>query len=156
MQLHAELKAIISTMAAHLAKQRGQSMVNRLGGVCAYRGVSGRRCAVGCLIPDEIYDRDIEGGVHRLFQDDDEHHATVGKYLMALAPPGMRTEAVCSFFTRTQLWHDGMDIEQAGYRRTLAAAPDGATDEELAALIEHDLTAYMTEYSPEEWLTCAT
>lgn len=29
--------------------------------ICAYRGNNGLMCAVGCLIPDEIYNEDIEG-----------------------------------------------------------------------------------------------
>lgn len=29
-------------------------------GACAYRGAEGTMCAVGCLIPDELYQEDIE------------------------------------------------------------------------------------------------
>ena len=32
-------------------------------GMCAYRGKDGRRCAVGWLIPDELYDPKMEGMV---------------------------------------------------------------------------------------------
>lgn len=28
---------------------------------CAYRGVNGTRCAIGCIIPDELYDPKMEG-----------------------------------------------------------------------------------------------
>lgn len=28
---------------------------------CAYRGIGGLKCAVGCLIPDELYDPKFEG-----------------------------------------------------------------------------------------------
>lgn len=28
---------------------------------CVYRGDNGQKCAVGCLIPDEIYDTNMEG-----------------------------------------------------------------------------------------------
>jgi len=28
---------------------------------CAYRGLDGKQCAVGCLIPDELYDKKMEG-----------------------------------------------------------------------------------------------
>ena len=29
--------------------------------VCVYRGEDGRKCAIGVLIPDELYTKDIEG-----------------------------------------------------------------------------------------------
>lgn len=39
-----------------------QSMVNSFEGTCAYRGINGpnAKCAVGCLIPDELYSKDFE------------------------------------------------------------------------------------------------
>ncbi len=30
-------------------------------GVCRYRGSNGSKCAIGCLIPDDKYSKDIEG-----------------------------------------------------------------------------------------------
>jgi hypothetical protein len=33
-----------------------------LDSVCMYRSSDGNRCAVGCLIPDNLYDDSIEGG----------------------------------------------------------------------------------------------
>ena len=43
----------------HLYKQGKRSI--RPGPQCAYRGASGTSCAVGCLIPDELYDPAAEG-----------------------------------------------------------------------------------------------
>ena len=49
---------IFDGVLAHLRKQ-GKASVNDVG-KCAYRGEGGTACAVGCLIPDELYDPRIE------------------------------------------------------------------------------------------------
>lgn len=49
---------VYDKVSAHLLQQKSQSR-NREG--CAYRGAGGRMCAVGCLIPDELYKRSFEG-----------------------------------------------------------------------------------------------
>jgi hypothetical protein len=41
----------------HLLTQNERSMIN---GVCQYRGNSGLKCAVGCLIDNVHYDKDFE------------------------------------------------------------------------------------------------
>lgn len=47
---------------AHLLAQGEKSMsYNGLSDVCAYRGEGGVQCAVGCLIKDEFYHKDLEG-----------------------------------------------------------------------------------------------
>lgn len=48
---------IFDKVLAHLRAQGKQSTA---GGVCAYRSPEGNMCAVGCLIPDELYDPIIE------------------------------------------------------------------------------------------------
>jgi hypothetical protein len=50
---------IFDTVARHLIKQ-GRPAKNELG-ECAYRTDGGLSCAVGCLIPDALYDPRIEG-----------------------------------------------------------------------------------------------
>lgn len=50
---------IFDTVARHLFKQGHQAIGD--DGMCAYRGIGGDKCAVGCLIPDEFYDPFIEG-----------------------------------------------------------------------------------------------
>ena len=54
---------IVKDIAAHLAKQREQSKKVRgdNDSYCSYRGDEGLMCAVGCLIPDEMYNVDLEG-----------------------------------------------------------------------------------------------
>lgn len=44
---------IYDTVCAHLAKQGMRSIEH---GRCQYRDRAGRKCAIGCLIPDDLYD----------------------------------------------------------------------------------------------------
>lgn len=57
----AELTAqqIFDKVATHLHKQNAQARSSQHG--CAYRAPDGRRCAVGCLLTDDEYDRGMEG-----------------------------------------------------------------------------------------------
>lgn len=53
---------IFDTVVPKLLAQGGRSMGTRIGSMrCAYRGEKGRKCAVGHIIPDELYDRELEG-----------------------------------------------------------------------------------------------
>lgn len=47
------------TVAAHLLKQGKRSMSGPR--TCLYRGPDGMKCAVGCLIPDDLYRSSLEG-----------------------------------------------------------------------------------------------
>lgn len=44
----------------HLLTQNKKSM-DESGSLCRYRGVNGLKCAIGCLIPDEVYYSNLEG-----------------------------------------------------------------------------------------------
>lgn len=50
-------------MIAHLRKQRKKSIIVDEEGdiICMYRNPWGLKCAVGVLIPDEMYNPDMEG-----------------------------------------------------------------------------------------------
>lgn len=48
---------LINKVYSHLIKQGGPSQNN---GSCAYRAPDGRQCAIGCLIPDELYSPEME------------------------------------------------------------------------------------------------
>ena len=69
---------VFETVARHLFAQGKQAMAKLPNGVesCAYRAHDGKgRCAVGVLIPDEIYDPKMEGNdIRNLLNDinDDE------------------------------------------------------------------------------------
>lgn len=51
----------IKVISAHLAKQRKGSRVDGRDSTCAYRGTDNNMCAIGCLIPDELYNKKYEG-----------------------------------------------------------------------------------------------
>lgn len=60
---------IFDTVANHLRKQGRPAMSE---GNCVYRGPDGTKCAIGCLIPDELYEEDMEGrGVLALITPDE-------------------------------------------------------------------------------------
>lgn len=45
----------------HLLVQRAKSrLFGRAGSYCAYRGANGFRCAIGGLLPDDVYDPEME------------------------------------------------------------------------------------------------
>lgn len=56
---------VFDRVARHLLTQKVKSKQACSGSyqdvVCAYRGQNGTSCAVGCLIPDEMYDTVMEG-----------------------------------------------------------------------------------------------
>jgi hypothetical protein len=90
-----ERQDIFDTVATHLFKQ-GKRAVDREGpdGFCMYRGHGNTRCAVGALIPDEVYDVKMEGN-------------TLSGLLMAygdVLPPWMRDER--ELLRELQLVHD--------------------------------------------------
>lgn len=51
---------VFDRVATHLLKQGGCATD---GESCMYRSGNGKTCAVGCLIPDNLYDYAIEGSV---------------------------------------------------------------------------------------------
>lgn len=51
---------IFDTVVAHLRKQNSKA-IDKGDYLCRYRDTEGRKCAVGCLIPDDDYSSDIEG-----------------------------------------------------------------------------------------------
>ena len=53
-------------VARHLLAQGRQSIRRPIPGMdfyveCAYRGQEGTKCAIGCLIPDDMYNESMEG-----------------------------------------------------------------------------------------------
>src|ERR1700690_1772536 len=52
------MQELFDTVVAHLRQQNAQSLKH---GACAYRGDDGKKCAAGCLIPDEEYNPTMEG-----------------------------------------------------------------------------------------------
>lgn len=55
---------VFDKVAHHLLKQKARSMISSSTGgsqLCAYRGGQGLCCAVGFLIPENLYDMNMEG-----------------------------------------------------------------------------------------------
>jgi hypothetical protein len=52
-------QATFDKVVNHLRRQNARAM--GAFGLCRYRVVNGRRCAVGCLIPDDKYSPSLEG-----------------------------------------------------------------------------------------------
>lgn len=58
---------IFDTVATHLMKQKERAFNHSLN-MCAYRGSNNTKCAIGCLIPDEMYTQKMEANtVSELF-----------------------------------------------------------------------------------------
>lgn len=53
-------QGIFNKVVKHLIKQGRRAMIASNGN-CAYRGLGGTSCAVGCLINDKNYKPDLEG-----------------------------------------------------------------------------------------------
>ncbi len=81
---------IFDTVVEHLAAQKVRCANEK--GECLYRGPKGRKCAIGCLIPDEVYEPRME----RLSPD-----------LIPLAfPEEMRAQACIELMCALQAAHD--------------------------------------------------
>ena len=94
------LQEIFSKVATHLLTQSKRSCYPRQSGegdgYCAYRGSNGTSCAVGCLIADEHYDPEIEGGA-----------ATSIPARLALSASGVPiTNETLNLLTKLQNLHD--------------------------------------------------
>jgi hypothetical protein len=63
MMTQEQKQAYFDAAVAGLASQ-GFTRAVHDGGSCAYRGVGGKKCALGHLIPDERYEPEMEGGVN--------------------------------------------------------------------------------------------
>lgn len=120
------------TVFRHLVKQGRRSMTtqasygeNRDTERCSYRGKGGTSCAIGCLIPDELYSPDIEGKSFNIFislSDRDAHlkgvTAPITEYLLQVHPglfyhaPKWEYERILG--KRLQCLHDGCDLNLDG------------------------------------------
>lgn len=58
---------IFDKVAVHLFTQGKQS--ENKSGTCLYRGRQNTSCAVGCLIPDSLYERDMEENIYEALYD---------------------------------------------------------------------------------------
>jgi hypothetical protein len=64
-------------VSLHLITQNKKSM--NIGGFCAYRGCDGLMCAIGCLIPDDVYNPNMDAdctlwSITRIVGIDEHYH----------------------------------------------------------------------------------
>jgi len=127
--LHPEAQAVLDTMLNHLTKQRGQARGTENTG-CLYRAPAGRMCAVGCLIPNELYDTSIEASVGEIFDDrhaphGNPHMRRVATHLSSLAP-SLPSEDMRALYEEVQSFHRRRLIPKpgsCGLRRAPSTAP---------------------------------
>lgn len=62
------MQDLYNTVRAHLLCQGAKSQEPSSMANCRYRGDGGLSCAIGCLIPDDKYDLDMEGGLIELIR----------------------------------------------------------------------------------------
>lgn len=119
---------LIKDISAHLAKQRKQSRYHTM---CAYRGANDTMCAVGFLLPDELYEPNIEGcGVRTLL-------GGIPKFQEHLTNLyGDNLQQIEQVLVVAQRFHD-----TSLYTTLLKEDPE-LSDEELATAIEHGIRKY--------------
>lgn len=76
---------IFTKVKNHLLTQNARSIddgsIDDDIGMCRYRGSNGLMCAVGCLIPDDMYDPSMEGvSVDAIRQDNEALDEYLGSY----------------------------------------------------------------------------
>ncbi len=77
-------------VVSHLRRQNAKAM--GAYGLCLYRAANGRRCAVGCLIPDGMYSPSLEGqsleletsGELRAILEDEGHDVNLVRQLQMI------------------------------------------------------------------------
>ena len=72
-------QTMFDTVVAHLLTQNSVSMDDT--GTCVYKGPDNKRCAIGCLIPDEMYTVDLEGKEVRTLVNNPLFSAELTTYL---------------------------------------------------------------------------
>ncbi len=164
--LHPELKALLDRMVTHLCQQRSRCV--SYDNTCSYRGVDGAMCAVGALIPDDLYDADIEGSVLEIFERGhyrhQEHCQAVAKHLQELAPEVNESDLI-DFLEMVQAYHDTTASDTYMPRREFRLAKEvnftlalnanpPSLRERMLADIDRLIESYLSFYPANaiEWL----
>ena len=93
---------IFDTVVTHLLTQ-GVRSAN--GDICLYRGPNGTSCAVGCLIPDEMYEPEMDTG----------YSAISLIYSDRFKLPEYFNSDNTKLLSRLQGFHDGIDEDVIVY-----------------------------------------
>lgn len=102
---------IYDKVKRHLIKQNARAKTKGEYAVCAYRAKDGKKCAIGCLLPDQYYAEEIEGtDVEGTFG-----HSAEKKYLLweILRKSGvdLSEKRTLSLLSALQIVHDCHGVE---------------------------------------------
>ena len=89
---------VVDTVGAHLVKQGVRSVDAR--GDCVYRDAYGNECAIGCLIPDELYDPEMENIAIERFNKEISPFHGINDYL------GLHSPSRVLLLSKLQSLHD--------------------------------------------------
>lgn len=95
---------IFDKVATHLLMQGKKSMNDR--GECVYRNAAGRKCAVGCLIPEELYSNEFEGA------SPSGTGAKTTRLWEALSAAGLDYTQHAGFLWELQCIHDEQGVDE--------------------------------------------
>lgn len=143
-RLKPELLAIVTKVATHLSVQRARATDSE--GSCKYRGENGTMCAIGVLIPDDLYMPSAEMGVASLINGNYGSPVWVVEHLLALAPTTPK-DALKHLFTELQRYHDGNRL----YGKLLDDAPITITNDELRTQILAGIDERLALDPCQEW-----
>lgn len=156
--MHETTATTLKVIADHLAKQRERSVNAK--DICQYRGPNGTMCAVGVLIPDELYSTKLEQttimSLLMAAEIPDHHRAATNipvRDLLASLLPDVDAAQLQTLLRKIQVFHDGYGLTNGEFTKylkyeTLIAAFAEKSDEELSARIyQHfgDLYAEVVE-----------
>lgn len=96
------LETVINDIATHLATQKKRSAD---GHGCCYRDGDGNMCAIGALIPNELYNTDIERMSVSGLTHNANPYGSITEHLLSLAPE-VPTEKLRTVFKGIQEFHD--------------------------------------------------
>jgi len=94
------LQTEFDTVVSHVRKQRVKSTTK--DGDCTYRGLNNTKCAIGCLIPDAVYNQGMESKNVYTFRDE---HPNVYKLILDNAEL-QDSETIVRFYSGMQQAHD--------------------------------------------------
>jgi hypothetical protein len=93
---------VFDKVATHLLTQRSRAVRPGSRYSCLYRAPDGKRCAIGCLITDDIYRPDMEGSVATTLLLRGE--------VQRAWPWAYRNEKALNMLDRLQVLHDREEI----------------------------------------------
>jgi hypothetical protein len=126
-QLPEQAQKVVAQMADHLATQRKVS--GKPGYSCLYRSPNGCKCAVGLLIPDELYTPYIEDvDIQAIMDTEAGVCRDISDHLHSLMP-GLPTNQVMEVLSGAQIYHDRS--------KTIFNLPSYSTDLENYKDFEH-------------------